>query len=70
MHQSRFPHRLLGLPRPGIGFEKDRCRGNPTSRTEEYVNGLEYIKGVLKVVIRILVTIDMSHVEEQILDLI
>ena len=34
------------------------------------MNGLEYIKGVVKVVIRILVTIDISHVEEQILDLI
>jgi hypothetical protein len=34
------------------------------------VNGLEYIDGVLKVVIRILVTIDMPHIEEQIPDLI
>jgi len=44
--------------------------GNSTSRTQEHVNGLEYINGVLKVVIRILVAIDMSHVEEQIPDLI
>lgn len=34
------------------------------------MNGLEYIKGVVKVVIRILVTIDMSHVDKQIPDLI
>jgi hypothetical protein len=34
------------------------------------VNGLEYIKGMLKVMIRILVTIDVSHVKEQISDLI
>jgi hypothetical protein len=70
MHQSRFPRRLLGLPRPDIGFEKDRRRGDSTSRTEEHVNGLEYVKGMLKVVIRVLVTIDVSHVEQQILDLI
>jgi hypothetical protein len=37
---------------------------------EEHVNGLEYIKGVVKVVIRILVTIDVSHVDKQIPDLI
>ena len=70
MHQSRFSHGLLGFPRPDIGLEKDGRRGDSTSRTEEHVNGLEYIKCVLKVVIRILVTIDMSHVEEQIPDLI
>ena len=34
------------------------------------MNGLEYIEGVLKVMIRILVTINVSHVEEQIPDLI
>ena len=34
------------------------------------MNGLEDIKGVLKVMIRILVTIDVSHVKEQIPDLI
>jgi hypothetical protein len=70
MYEGRFSRGLFRPPYPSIGLEKDGSRRNSTSGTEEHVNGLEYIKGVLKVMIRILVTIDMSHVKEQISDLI
>jgi hypothetical protein len=61
---------LLRPPCPIIGLEKDRSRRYSPCGTKEHVNSLEYIEGMLKVMIRILVTINVSHVEEQIPDLI
>jgi len=64
MHKCRFTRGLLRCPCPSLGFEKDGSGGNSTSGTEEHVNSLEYIKSMLKVMIRILVAINVPHVEE------
>jgi hypothetical protein len=55
---------LFGFPGISVRFEKDGRRGDSASRIEEHVNGLEYIKGVLEVVVRVLMAIDMSHIEK------